>query len=84
MHLSKQENQVVTMMQYYDSINSQLAFKDFGITRLADRVYTLRKKGYEITTIMTTGINRHGDKVRYAEYVLDSIPPKEEREKTDE
>ena len=43
---------------------------EMGIYRLAPRIMELREAGHVINTIMEEGENRHGEKVRYARYVL--------------
>jgi hypothetical protein len=53
------------------SITSMEAFKKFGATRLADVVYRLKNKGYNIVTIDEEGVNRYGEPTRYARYRLD-------------
>ena len=53
------------------SITSMEAFKKFGATRLADVVFRLKNKGYNIVTIDEEGVNRYGEPTRYARYRLD-------------
>jgi len=49
-----QEMQVLKHINRYGKITSMKAFEKYGITRLADRIYTLRNKGYVINTTRTT------------------------------
>ena len=49
-------------------ITSQIAWRNFGHTRLADVVWKMRMAGFKITTTMVEGIDRFGNKVHYAEY----------------
>lgn len=52
-------------------ISSQVAFVQFGTTRLSSVIFKLKKKGYPIKTQMVEGVDRFGNKVRYANYYLD-------------
>lgn len=54
MHLSKQEEVVYNHIKKHKFITSMDAF-DKGITRLSDKIYTLRNKGFDIETIMAKG-----------------------------
>lgn len=58
-----QQDQVLKYLKKKKTITSVTAIGVFGITRLADVVFKLKKKGYDIKTEMKEGA--HG---RYAEY----------------
>lgn len=49
-------------------ITSQIAWRNFGVTRLADIIYRMRGHQFKIITTMVEGIDRFGNKVHYAEY----------------
>lgn len=50
-------------------ISSQQAFSDYGITRLADVIFKLRRKhGLNIATEMIESKNRYGEKVSFGMY----------------
>ena len=66
-----QEMMVLNHLEKYGSITSLDAIKEYGITRLSDRIYTLRNKGYNITNDWTSGLNRFGKKVRWVKYTLE-------------
>lgn len=66
-----QEMMVLNHLEKYGSITSLDAIKEYGITRLSDRIYTLRNKGYKITNDWTSGLNRFGKKVRWVKYTLE-------------
>ncbi len=53
------------------SISSQVAFEQFGATRLSSVIFKLRKKGYNIDTEMVQAKDRYGNMVRYANYYLE-------------
>lgn len=57
-------------LKTFGSITSMDAFAFMGNTRLADTIYRLRKKGYDIESVDETSVNRYGDKVTYARYKL--------------
>lgn len=56
-------------MQRNGSITSMQAF-DHGITRLADVIYKIKKKGVPVNMELRTGRNRNGAVVSYAVYSL--------------
>lgn len=51
-------------------ITSMQAFELYGCTRLADKIFRLRKFGMNIVTVEKECVNRYGDTCRYAEYRL--------------
>ena len=66
-----QEMMILNHLQSYGTITSLEAIQEYGITRLSDRIYTLRNKGYVITNDWTSGLNRFGKKVRWVKYTLE-------------
>lgn len=69
MERETQKRRVLVHLRNYGKITSNEAFTWYGITRLADVIFKLRKDGYEIETIDTESVNRYGEKCRYATYV---------------
>lgn len=66
-----QKIEVLHFMQTHKKgITSIQAFERFGITRLADIIYTLRREGFDIETEQLTTKNRYGHVVNYARYSL--------------
>jgi hypothetical protein len=51
------------------TLTSKEAFQLYGCTRLSAKVFNLRKKGYDIETIMCEGTNRYGETCRYGKYI---------------
>ena len=51
-------------------IDTWTAFEMYGITRLSDKIYRLRKK-YNIESINTTKKNRYGHYVTFSTYKLE-------------
>ena len=60
------------------TITSNEARDIFGISRLADLIFKLRREGYEITNIQRATRTRLGAKAWYVEYKLLN-PPKESK-----
>lgn len=69
MERETQKKRVLAHIRQYGKITSMEAFTWYGITRLADVIFKLRKDGYEIVTQETVGKNRYGEDCRYATYV---------------
>ena len=59
-----QEKMVLNHLEDFKSIATWEAYKDYGITRLSDRIFTLRKI-YDISDEWEYGINRYGKKIRW-------------------
>ena len=51
-------------------ITSWQAIEMYGATRLSAIIFELRKRGYDIRTIMREGTDRYGNTSQYANYVL--------------
>ena len=67
----KQTERIYRHLQDFGSITTLDAFKDYGITRLASRIWDLKQEGYNITKDFETGKNRYGEAVSYARYKLE-------------
>ena len=52
------------------ALTPMLAYEAFGCMRRGARIWELRQEGYNITTTIVTGEDRHGEPMRYAEYRL--------------
>lgn len=52
------------------TIQPYYAFNNLGEIRLAAVISSLKKDGHEIEAEMCSGLNKFGDKVRYAKYKL--------------
>lgn len=51
-------------------ITSMEAFENYGVTRLSDKIFILRNRGYEIESEPIKGTNRFGGSVTYCRYRL--------------
>jgi hypothetical protein len=59
-----QQDQVLKHLRKKNSITSWEAIQNYGITRLADTIFQLKGKGYDIMTV-----NESGNGKRWARYV---------------
>ena len=55
----------------FGSITPKEAWITYGIYRLSDVIFKLRKRGMNIKTYMCDGENQFGHPCRYARYVLE-------------
>lgn len=53
-----------------EKITSFEAFELYGCTRLSDKIYQLRKRGWDITSLDTVTTNRYGNRVNFSTYRL--------------
>ena len=73
-----QESRVLQYIKDFGCITTFDAFTDLGVTRLSDRIFTLRKKGYNIITNNKKVKNRYGTNVNIAVYTLEENGDKNE------
>ena len=65
---------VLEWLKTYTSISSMEAINNFGATRLSAIIFNLRKRGYNIETVMVDGRDRFGNQTRFARYYLRNSP----------
>ena len=70
-----QEKMVLDHLINKSGLTSLEAIQEYGITRISDRIYTLRKKGYNIESIPITARNRYNKIVRFVRYELQKWKP---------
>ena len=63
-------NKILAHIKEHGSISPIEARVLYGVMRLASRVNDLRRRGVEIESELVTGVDRDGNKVRYAVYRL--------------
>ena len=71
--MKKQKTQWKDVLDYlmtHDGISSMEAWELFHITRLSHVIFILRKRGYNIKTVMYMGVNEYGP-YQYGMYVLE-------------
>ena len=67
--MKNQRQMVIDFIDEFGSITPLDAIREFGITRLASRVYELKKlDGIELKAVPEPSINRYGKKVVHARY----------------
>jgi uncharacterized protein YccT (UPF0319 family) len=64
------QNELVLSWLRKAPIGPMEALNELGVYRLASRINELRNDGHEIKTMRHTIVNRYGDEVRVARYVL--------------
>ena len=67
--MKSQTSEIVKHLKEKGTITSMEAFKLYGATRLGSIIHDLRKRGYEIETVMMEGTTRYGTATQYAKYV---------------
>lgn len=70
MNANTQINAILEHLKEKGEITSMEAFKNYGCTRLAARIYELRQRGYDIDTFEEVGKTRYGTTCKYARYYL--------------
>lgn len=66
-----QKDAVLRHMKDYGSISSIEAFEEYGITRLAARIFELKNDdGIAIHSVPIQSTNRYGDKIIFTRYSL--------------
>lgn len=63
-----QKDMVLDYIREFGSITPIDAFRDLGVTRLAAKIFELKKDGHDIHTEREHGKNRFGQATRYARY----------------
>ena len=70
-HFSKRDKRIYDHLVQFGSITSWEAIKEYGCTRLSDAIYHLRKKGISVVNENEHRVNRYGEKVTFAKYILE-------------
>ncbi len=65
-----QTQAVLDWLRTHASISSMEAIQNFGATRLSAIIFNLRKRGYNIETVMVDGRDRFGNQMKFARYYL--------------
>lgn len=65
-----QTSEVLKYMKSHKCIDDNVAHEKFGVNRLSSIIFNLRKKDYNIETVMVEGKNRYGNYCRYGKYYL--------------
>jgi hypothetical protein len=70
MKANNQLEEVKIHLMEFGHLTSIEAIREYGITRLSDKIYRLRKEGMNIETLRQEGVNRYGNKYSIAIYKL--------------
>lgn len=70
MSSTTQKERVLNALKHPKGLTPWYAINQLGNTRLAATIHTLKKEGYEITSVTEFGENKFGDKIRYSRYFL--------------
>ena len=63
-----QKEEVLLHLITYRTITSLEAIKMYNITRLADKIYQLRKEGFNISSTLKKFTNKYGNTSNYSIY----------------
>lgn len=66
-----QQERVLEYLQSGKKITTLNAFKELGITRLAARIYELKRDGHEVKKNTITVVNRFNENCGIAEYFME-------------
>lgn len=69
-----QRDDIIRHLMTEGSITAWEAIKEYGCTCLSQRIYDLRKEGWNIESEMVTSKNRYGNTVQFARYHFKSKP----------
>ena len=68
--VKNQTDAVLWHLQHLGAITSWQAINEYGITRLADKIHILRKRGYDISSSYFKKRTRFGHQTTVAQYLL--------------
>ena len=66
-----QKERILNHLKIYGSITTLESFKEYGDTRLSDKIYRLKKDGYIFSEEWIKSKNRFGEIVQFKKYILD-------------
>ena len=70
-YMKTQKERILNHLQKYGSITTLESFKEYGDTRLSDKIYQLKKDGYKFSEEWIKSKNRFGEKVQFKKYILE-------------
>jgi len=74
MSSTTQKERVLNALKHPKGLTPWYAINELGNTRLAATIHTLKKEGYNISSILEHGTNKFGDKIKYSRYFLHPSP----------
>lgn len=73
--------QVLDHLKSGHSITSMMAIQLYGATRLSAIIYTLKDRGYDITSVKESQLDRNGRVCNFSRYKLNGVLPISVKEK---
>lgn len=70
MEKTNKTKEVLKHLKKKGNITSWEAIQFYGATRLSAIIFNLRKRGYNIDSLMVEKMDRFGNESRYAKYIL--------------
>jgi hypothetical protein len=70
MRKASQCDRILAYIKENGSITPLEAIREFGCMRLASRMTDLKRRGYDVKSIMETSTNKNGETVRFARYTI--------------
>lgn len=70
MSKTTQYDRILRHINDFGSITQAEATNEYGISRLASRIYDLKKRGFEFDTVTVYGKNRYGEKTKFTRYSI--------------
>lgn len=70
MSKTTQCDRILRHLNEFGSITQAEADDEYGIERLASRIYDLKKRGFEFNTVTVHGKNRYGEKTKFTRYSI--------------
>tara|TARA_R100001163_G_scaffold60058_1_gene49075 strand:+ start:1186 stop:1473 length:288 start_codon:yes stop_codon:yes gene_type:complete len=64
-----QTDAIMWHLKNYGNITSWEAIQKYGVTRLASKIYNMRKNGYEIESVILHTTNRFNRNIQIAKYI---------------
>ena len=70
MSMETQKERILNHLKQYGSITTWESFELYGDTRLSDKIYRLKKDGYNFDEEWIKKENRYGKMIEFKKYIL--------------
>lgn len=68
-----QKERILNHLRVFGSITSWESFMNYNDTRLSDKIYQLKKDGYEFDEEWIQKTNRLNEQIRFKKYILKEV-----------
>lgn len=68
--MESQKDRILQHLKKYGSITTWESFELYGDTRLSDKIYRLKKDGYNFDEEWIKKTNRYGKQIEFKKYIL--------------